>query len=290
MEKSLAASGKATAMEAMSRECEVHIEGKTLKYNVSGEIINGGDTVLLEQDDDLLHGQPWRDKGYTILPFLADGLFPKIKEGMTDLIYEAVSEVVAVDRNKFSLESYHRVVNKSELHAQVVARTRLGWLSEHFPVPLRLVEERIGEILGIPVTAYNTSIEKKLFFLRIIRPSGANDFNPPHRDVWLDRLRNCVNIYVPMSGSNKNSSLPLVEGSHLWKESEIWRTKEGGTINGLAYSVPSVVKASRPLNMIRPLPRDNEMILFSPYLIHGGGVNLNPDMTRTSIEIRFWRL
>jgi len=39
----------------------------------------------------------------------------------------------------------------------------------------------------------------------------------------------------------------------------------------------------------RPNPGENEMLLFSPYLVHGGGYNFNTDMTRISLEMRFWR-
>ena len=41
--------------------------------------------------------------------------------------------------------------------------------------------------------------------------------------------------------------------------------------------------------LVRPNPGRNEMIVFSPYLIHRGGVNLNPDTTRMSLEMRFWQ-
>jgi len=33
----------------------------------------------------------------------------------------------------------------------------------------------------------------------------------------------------------------------------------------------------------------NQVLVFSPYLIHGGAVNLNSNETRISIEIRLWK-
>jgi len=30
-------------------------------------------------------------------------------------------------------------------------------------------------------------------------------------------------------------------------------------------------------------------MVFTPYAIHGGGVNFSPDTTRVSLEIRLWR-
>ena len=41
--------------------------------------------------------------------------------------------------------------------------------------------------------------------------------------------------------------------------------------------------------MTRPDPNPDEVLVFSPYLIHGGAVNLNEDMTRVSLEMRLWR-
>jgi hypothetical protein len=50
-----------------------------------------------------------------------------------------------------------------------------------------------------------------------------------------------------------------------------------------------VVSASRPLTLVRPNPRPNDVLVFSPYLIHGGAYNQERDRTRVSLEMRFWR-
>jgi ectoine hydroxylase-related dioxygenase (phytanoyl-CoA dioxygenase family) len=39
----------------------------------------------------------------------------------------------------------------------------------------------------------------------------------------------------------------------------------------------------------RPDPQAGEVLVFSPYLIHGGAMNFNSDVTRLSLEMRFWR-
>ena len=115
-------------------------------------------------------------------------------------------------------------------------------------------------------------LDSPLFHIRIVRPGVETDNSPPHRDAWLDHLRNCVNIYVPIAGSNARSALPLAPGSHLWKESEIERTRqEGALIGGQSYRVPSVTGAVRSIRMVRPNLGPNELTLFSPYLVHGGG-------------------
>ena len=99
-----------------------------------------------------------------------------------------------------------------------------------------------------------------------------------------------MNIYVPVCGSSQDSSLPLVVGSHLAKESDIERTTDGAKLNGTKYSVPCVIsyKGESP-NLIRPEIKENEIMVFSPYMIHGGGYNFQKDKTRISLEARFWK-
>ena len=46
---------------------------------------------------------------------------------------------------------------------------------------------------------------------------------------------------------------------------------------------------TQPLKMIRPNPGWNEVLVFSPYLIHGGGRNFATDATRISLEMRLFR-
>jgi ectoine hydroxylase-related dioxygenase (phytanoyl-CoA dioxygenase family) len=40
--------------------------------------------------------------------------------------------------------------------------------------------------------------------------------------------------------------------------------------------------------MIRPNPGPSEVLVFSPYLVHGGGKNFG-SCTRVSLEMRFFR-
>lgn len=115
------------------------------------------------------------------------------------------------------------------------------------------------------------------------------DNNPLHRDTWLPILNNCINVYIPVAGNNRLSSLTVIPGSHLWNKKEIKRTKTNAIINGLQYGLPSVTEIKRKFKVVRPALGENEILLFSSNMIHGGAVNLNKDLTRVSIEIRFWR-
>jgi hypothetical protein len=79
--------------------------------------------------------------------------------------------------------------------------------------------------------------------------------------------------------------------SHHWPESKTERTSDGAkVVGGFSYSVPSVVGVrGEKFSMIRPNPNEDEVLVFSPYCVHGGAVNFNADLTRISLEMRFWR-
>jgi len=120
-------------------------------------------------------------------------------------------------------------------------------------------------------------------------PYKYEDNNPPNSDIWLDILRNAVNIYVPICGSSMSSSLYLLLGSHLAKESEIERTKDGVMLNGTAYTIPCLISYNdKQVVLSRSDVKMNEIMVFSPYLVHGGDYNFQDDLTLISLEARFW--
>jgi len=268
---------------------KVKLNGKPFSYAVDGRSAYGSEEVLLEQDEDLLSKTPWADRGYGVVPFLAPPLVERLRRGIRSMVKGFLEEIGIRKLGRFDLEKYHAFLkDPAGNHQRITERIRNGFPLEMFPIPFKQVTDRIGEICRVPLQPRNPMTKAELFCIRIIRP-GTNDFNPPHRDVWLDRLRNAVNLYVPIAGSNERSSLPLVTGSHRWKESEIQRTSRGAQVNGVSYTVPAVTGAKKKIRMIRPNPAGNEVLVFSPYLIHGGAANLNPDTTRVSLEIRLWR-
>lgn len=148
------------------------------------------------------------------------------------------------------------------------------------------MESRVSEIVGQKVKIFNDDI-----WVRICRPTcvSASDYNPCHRDVYLDFYRNIVNIYMPIVGSNELSSLTMESGSHLWSESDTMVTRGGAVFksSGKKYSVDAIVQSRRRLHMVCPNPSVKEFTLFSPYLIHGCSSNNNENMTRMSVEMRF---
>jgi ectoine hydroxylase-related dioxygenase (phytanoyl-CoA dioxygenase family) len=237
----------------------------------------GEDRVILSEDANLLDRTDFNVDGHNI--FAMDECNTFLKQFVELKIREATSQ--QIDAAKYHLhitdEDHTKIIN-----AMPYKKTESDELHRF----ATYIETRVSEILRRRVRIFNDDI-----WIRICRPSALNtsDYNPCHRDIYLDFYRNIVNIYVPIVGSNDKSSLAMQSGSHLWNEHDVVVTRGGAYFkhSGKKYSVDAILKSRQPLNMTRPNPASNEFILFSPYLIHGCSSNENEDMTRMSIEIRF---
>jgi hypothetical protein len=267
---------------------QVRINQQDFTYNVQGEPGLTDGRVLLAADDDLTAGTAWAADGYTVADFLPPAEQATLREGLVHLVRQALADAGRPVPADFDVAHYHRIVGDDKaLHLAVVNRTKEFRQAEALPLPASLLEQRVSELCGRPVQALNPWDGERFFHLRLIRP-GRADNNPLHRDVWLPDYRNCVNIYVPVAGSTAQSSLTLVPGSHHWPENRTLRTAGGAVSNGVTFTVPGVLGSAEPLHLLRPNPNPGEVLLFSPYLLHGGAVNLNEDETRISLEMRFW--
>jgi hypothetical protein len=278
-------------MERMAtRQITLDYDDEQVTFAVEGETAVGPPNVLLDGDDDLTAGTAWAVDGYTVAPFLADDEYAALKAGIQRTLETRIAAAGLAVPDGFTLERYHHAVTTDDAHAAVSAQGPWCHPVADLAVPVERISARISAILRVAVSTRPPHAEfPEHFCYRVVRPR-SRDNNPPHRDVWLDRLRHAVNIYVPFAGSTPRSSLPLVRGSHRWKESEIERTADGARVNGMTFTVPSVVGAAHPLALLRPDPAPNEVLVFSPYLIHGGAFNQQADATRVSLEMRFWRV
>lgn len=262
---------------------------KEIELELIGDTIVGNNEVLLLKDENLIEKTAWNNEGFSIEKFVSKEDFTLIKEGFNNLVREKIIEAGGKIDANFTLENYHLYVDNS-IHLTVAKLIQSGWNVNQFPIEIERINKRISDIISIDVTTKAKHVDMNNFFLRIVRPQNFQDNNPPHRDVWLDRLRDAVNIYAPICGSTEESSLGLVPKSHLLKESEIERTVDGAILNGTSYTVPCVISIKKEMpKLVRPNPKENEVMLFSPYLVHGGGYNFNETSTRMSLEMRFWK-
>lgn len=242
---------------------------------------------------------PWSRQGYTIQKFLSPKKNETLRKGIKNIIVDILNSI-NVNTEGFELHNYHKFVN-DDTHIKFADAIRAGSdgtggiSMDKFPLPIEDIDKRISEICETKVTARKIfdlgegkTYTVKHFWIRVVRPQHYKDNNPPHRDVHLDRSRGAVNLYFPLAGSTVDSSLPLIPGSHFWPETEIVRTYGEAYVNDVKYTNPATVAAVRGLNLITPNPGPEEVMVFTPYTIHGGGYNFNEDTTRVSLEMRFW--
>lgn len=258
-----------------------------LQYEALGARQTGENIVLLDRDFDITSNTEWHDSGYTIQSLFPETIQTSFRDNANKLLIELWRQALLNVAKNFSLEKYHQEAPTFEQHLAAVEFTKLIEV-KHFPIDISILEKRISEICNRDLIVRNPFDGQSVFHFRVIRPN-QKDHNPLHRDVWLEDYKSCINLYIPIAGSNEKSSLVLVPGSHRWPESIIERTVEGAEINGIKFNVPAVTRILGDANYIRPNPNDNQVLIFSPYLIHGGALNLNDDSTRISIEIRLWK-
>ncbi|MBO0358930.1 hypothetical protein J0X19_13310 [Hymenobacter sp. BT186] len=264
------------------------INHQPVSYQIEGESSPPDNRVLLATSIDLTAGTAWASAGYTVADFLPANAQQQLVDGLAELVREALRETGLPVAADFPVSDYHKLIgDDTNRHLAVINITK-QYPQDRLPVPAALLEARVSALCGRPVHSLNPYDNARIFHLRIVRP-GRSDNNPLHRDVWLPNYDNCINIYVPVAGSTPNSSLTLIPGSHWWPESQTERTLGGALYNGAAYNVPGVKETTEVLELIRPNPDFAEVLLFSPYLLHGGAINLNQDATRISLEMRFWQ-
>lgn len=239
----------------------------------------GKDRVMLNEDINLLEKTSCNPKGYGIFPIQDHTLF------LRHFIQKTISNSIGSD---IDIEKYHSHVNEEQHKKVLNSMPYKKHDSSELQKFSKYLEASMSEILQEKVKIFNDDV-----WVRICRPNRVSkeDFNPCHRDVYLDFYRNTVNIYLPIIGSDKNSSLLVQEGSHLWNENTTAVTRGGAHFKSKnkKYSVDAIVQSKTDLTMVRPNPAINEMLVFSPYLIHGCSDNNNENTTRMSLEIRFIR-
>ncbi len=258
-----------------------------LYYESEGPAHRGENRVLLNDGVDLTSPTSWSRDGYTVVPLITSLLAREFQQRVDELLRARWRDAGLTVPDNFQLDQYHTLVPSFESHLKAIEFTKLLHVKD-FPLGIEWLEDRISDLCGCRLEARNPFDGQSIFHFRVIRPNHR-DNNPLHRDIWLEDYDNCINLYIPVCGSNQNSSLIIIPGSHRWPESRIEKTVGGAIINGVNFNVPAVTAIDGDYSVLRPDPGLNEVLIFSPYLIHGGAVNLNTDTTRISIEIRLWR-
>lgn len=268
-------------------ECNVKIDNKPFNFQIEGDFFWGNDQVLYYDNDNVISHTEWKEEGFKVLPVLTPEEHAQLVGSMRHIMGQIFEELdIHYNKETFSLEDYHKYVDTS-LHQKVISKTRF-LTYENLSLDIGIIAKRISNIIGCEVSSKNPRLDKEIVILRISRPDSL-DINPPHRDGYLDIWKDTLNLWLPIVGCNKNSSLPVVPKSHKWNEQNVLRTNnKGASIGSLSYHVPGIVKTRFGLDMIRPDPQIGEALVFTPFLIHGCAVNWNKDITRFSLELRLF--
>jgi len=234
----------------------------------------GENKIILNNDINLLQKTDFDNVGYKICNIV----------NYNELLKEFLKmKICKITGKEINLEMYHNEITDEE---HTIILNSMPYKKEDLVEFSNYITTFLSKELKEELKIFNGDI-----WYRICRPTNIteNDNNPCHRDIYLDFYRNIANIYLPIVGSNKFSSLSIEPGSHKWNENETMVTNGGASFKYInkKYSVDAVVSSKTKLNMIRPNPNIDQVMIFSPYLIHGCATNHNPNVTRISLEIRF---
>lgn len=271
------------------KTCSIRVDNKPYSFEVDGDFFWGTEEEpLYKEEDNVISKCSWKGEGYSVVKAFNQESFFKLKESVKKNIFKALNSVanLNLDEAEFNLEDYHKYVT-DETHYKVINITR-NLENTDFNFNIDSLVEQFGRILGYQLTSWIKGLGKTHIQIRISRPQSL-DINPPHRDSYLSYYYDIINIWIPISGCNEHSSLPVFPKSHLIPEINILRTKsKGAKINGNIYYVPCILETKEgDIEMVRPNPKPTEALIFTPFLIHGAASNNNEDITRISLELRF---
>jgi hypothetical protein len=271
----------------------IQIEDTKYNFNVGADAIFGfGENEILSQkNSDIAYGQPWYNNGFTEIDFLSNDEFITLKNEITQSIKTILEATLKCSLVDFKLEDYHKFITNNDDHLLVVSQTR-DLFEDNVTINLPFIKRKIENILHLKLTDIVPGTNYKMhLIIRINRPN-SNDFNPPHKDIYefYDEYKltpKMINCWIPVAGVNINSSLPLAPSSHLISENKIERTFTGGYFEGNKYRVRIIKKWDGSNNLIRSKAKYGQILLFSPYLVHGVAIN-NTSQTRVALELRLF--
>lgn len=274
---------------ALEKICTVVIDEYSYQFKVKGKFFKGKDVVLYNQSkENILKDCNWEENGFKKISLFNKNEFTNLEKSVRTQVIKALQKAdVKFDEDNFKLENYHKTIQTEEEHLAVINYTR-NLTNEDLDIDIEKIASKCAEHINYNLSTHIKDLGGSYIIIRIVRPNTL-DINPPHRDGYLDFYKNILNIWIPISGCNKGSSLPLIPKSHFVPENKIIRTEaKGAEINGNLYTVPCMLETiNGPFHMTRPNPKQKEALIFTPFLIHGAAINTNKDITRISLELRF---
>ena len=268
------------------------INDRKFNFDVKSKHFKRGDNLCMYTPSSVYDDMEISEFGYAIRDF-PKNWYSEIYQSITNLVSNILN-----NPKGFSLEKYHKFVD-DQSHMSVVKNIQGGFCGiggihlKNLGINYLDFDDFINDNIGGKNLSCNDRrlynlISLKYFWIRIVRPNSV-DNNPPHKDTHFKRIRNNINIYLPLAGSDENSSLPLIPKSHNELESEYIVSASPCYVNGKRFRAPAIVHRNKGLKFITPNPQKNEIMIFDPHIVHGGGINSNKKTTRVSLEMRFYK-
>lgn len=279
----------------MEKYTTFKIDGIEKKFSIENtpDFKFGKNELLSNGLNDIAFNQPWYNDGFTEVDFLTKEEFESLKNGLINSVGKIISEECPIDLEGFNLENYHNYVKTDADHYKVVSKTR-DLFSNDFNFPIEEILPRLEAILNFKLTDIDSKTKEKLHIIvRINRPL-SKDYNPPHKDIYegVDNdnyIPQFINFWIPIAGVTDKSNLPLAPKSHLINEDSVFRTFEGGKIEGKQYRVRMIKSWNGDNSLQRSKVKYGEVLIFSSHLIHGLATNEESDKTRVALEFRLFK-
>ena len=270
------------------------INGITKQISIpdSEKFLLGQNQVLSNKETDVTFKFDWYNEGFTIQQFLTKDEFTFIKVGIENSIQKIIFDTLKINVKNFKLENYHKFVKTNENHFKIVSQTR-DLFTKDFSFDIDYLIPKLEKVLNIKLTDYDSVNNYKAHIIVRINRPDSSDFNPPHKDIYehYDNegyIPKFINFWIPVSGVNNNSVLPICPKSHLLPENKILRTTHGSNVNNNKYRVRLIKSWDNKNELIKPEINYGESLIFSSHLVHGLSLNEQNDVTRVALEFRLY--
>lgn len=253
----------------------------------------GKEEILSTPESDIAFNQSWYNQGFQTFKFLDDTEFGDLVNGLNSSIKKIIESELGATVENFDLSKYHHVVKTDEDHFKVVSKTR-DLFPDDFNFPILSILDKFEQFLGFKLVDINPKDGAKVHIIVRINRPFSTDFNPPHKDIYeaVDiggYIPQFINLWIPICGVTEKSSLPLANSSHLLPESDIFRTFDGGVVEGKKYRVRVIKEWGGSNKLSRAKVDYGEVLFFTSHLVHGLAINEEPDTTRVALEFRLFK-
>jgi hypothetical protein len=195
---------------------ETVIDGQPFVWQASGDFAWGaGGPLCRIREDRLL--PTLGEEGYRIVD---------LPTGYAELVAARVAKFLGF--TPATLPDYHRRTDATE-HERLIQKTRELRFADLRIAP-QMFTAFFGASLGLRLSDILPLLGRDHVQLRINRP-GSTDYNPPHRDAAFPAYSNALNVWIPVTGVDERTSLPILPGSHRIPEAECWQTETGGSLD-----------------------------------------------------------